>query len=431
VPARPPGEIGGTALAEREPPLPRVPKGASYRWIILGIGVLAQAALAALQHGLSGLGPMFRTEFGLSLPQVGLALAAANWGIMTTLLLWGRLADRYGERPVIAIGLGSSALCILAASFAEEAGVLIAWLFIAGALGAAASAASGRAVMHWFARAERGLALGIRQMSIPLGSAAAALALPLIAAAAGIGAALAALAGAAALGALCAGLWLAAPPPSQVEGAPGGGPSPLRDRSLWRLAFCAGLLVCSQIAMNGFVIIFLAEYRGLEVGLAALVLAIINIAGGVVRVLAGRLSDLSGRRIPPIRRQALLLALGLMAAALLVNAPLALLIPVLVAAGTLAISWNGLAFTAAAEMAGHAQAGTAIGLQGTIIRIVSAGAGVAFGFVVEQTGSWAAAFALLGILPLVSFSLLTPLIGEEERRFALSEPAGAAPHRAS
>lgn len=419
---------GASAQADRSMLSPPVPERPSYRWIILGIGVLAQGALAALQHGVSGLAPMLRSDFRLSLPEVGLILAAANWGIMSTLLLWGRLADRYGERIVIAIGLGSSSLAILAASFVQAADAFVAWLFLAGALGSAASAASGRAVMHWFTRAERGLALGIRQMSIPLGSAVAAVALPLIAAAAGVGSALVALAGAAALGALCAGLWLSSPPDGTSDSGHAGHVSPLKDTSLWRLAFCAGLLVCSQVAMNGFVIIFLAEHRGVDVGLAAVVLAIINVGGGVGRVLAGRLSDITGRRVPPIRSQALFMAVALISSAMLVNAPLVLLIPVLIIAGTLAISWNGLAMTAAAEMAGHARAGTAIGLQGTVIRLVSAGAGIAFGFIVEQTGSWSMAFAALGVLPLASYGLLAPLIGEEERRLIpRAVSAGASP----
>lgn len=102
---------------------------------------------------------------------------------------------------------------------------------------------------------------------------------------------------------------------------------------------------------------------------------------------------------------------GIMSTLLLWGALAALL-----ASGVLALSWNGLAMTAAAEMAGHARAGLAIGLQGTVIRVVSAGAGVAFGFVVEQSGSWAVAILLLATLPLISCALMSPLSGEEERR---------------
>jgi sugar phosphate permease len=115
----------------------------------------------------------------------------------------------------------------------------------------------------------------------------------------------------------------------------------------------------------------------------------------------------------------------LIASAMLVDAPLALLITALVTAGVLALSWNGLAFTAAAEMAGHARAGMAIGLQGTVIRVVSAGAGIVFGFTVEQSGSWAVALLMLAILPLVSFGLLTPLSREEERRLLPADLAEA------
>jgi predicted MFS family arabinose efflux permease len=229
---------------------------------------------------------------------------------------------------------------------------------------------------------------------------------------------------------VCAGLWLAAPhgaqrPPRHDL------PSPLRDGSLWRLAFCSGLLVFCQVAMSGFVVLLLSEYRGLNIGLAALVLAAINLGGGVARVLAGRLSDQSGSRLPPIRRQALLLAGSLMASALLVDGPLPLLIVSILTTGVLGLSWNGLAMTAAAEMAGHARAGLATGLQGTVIRLVSAGAAVVFGIAVEQSGSWAFAILLLAALPLISFGLMGPLPDEEERRLLSASPGQTESARSS
>ena len=59
---------------------------------------------------------------------------------------------------------------------------------------------------------------------------------------------------------------------------------------------------------------------------------------------------------------------------MLLEAPLWLLVPSLVVAGVLGLSWNGLSFTAAAEAAGRARSGAAIGLQQTFL---SAGAIVA------------------------------------------------------
>ena len=47
--------------------------------------------------------------------------------------------------------------------------------------------------------------------------------------------------------------------------------------------------------------------------------------------------------------------------------------------GCVAISWNGLAFTAAAETAGHARSGTAIGLQQTALAVSGSVLPIAFG----------------------------------------------------
>jgi MFS family permease len=135
----------------------------------------------------------------------------------------------------------------------------------------------------------------------------------------------------------------------------------------------------------------------------------------VGRLPAGRRSDREGRRINPLRRHAVAMAALLFGTAALADAPLALLAPVLLAGGIMTMSWNGLSFTATAELAGRERAGTALGLQGTIMRAISAGAGVGFGALVAAT-SWAAAFALLGLLPLAGWVLLAPLVEEEEQR---------------
>ena len=89
---------------------------------------------------------------------------------------------------------GSLAMFGAASSSAYVA--LLAWMALAGMLGSAAVAASGRAVFGWFPRDERGLALGLRQTAVPAGAALASFSLPPLASAAGVHAALYALAGA-------------------------------------------------------------------------------------------------------------------------------------------------------------------------------------------------------------------------------------------
>src|ERR671923_708077 len=172
-----------------------------YRWTILGVGVFAQGALSAVQQGMPALGPALREELGLSLSQVGLVFACVSWGIMATLLVWGALADRHGERIVISVGLAGGGGGLGGPAQGPPLRTLLAALILAGALGGSASIASGRAVVGWFGREQRGLALGIRQMAVPLGGAVAALTLPAVAGADGVSAALLALAGASGAGA--------------------------------------------------------------------------------------------------------------------------------------------------------------------------------------------------------------------------------------
>ena len=386
-----------------------------YRWTILAVGVGAQTSLSALQQGMPALGPALRDAYSLSLSQVGVVLAAASWGILATLLFWGWLADRTSERVVISSGLAAAGAVLVPTAFSTSVGWLIAGLVVAGAFGASSAAASGRAVMGWFPRSERGFALGIRQMAVPIGGAISAFTLPALG---GTKGALLALAAGCFLGAAAAAIWLREPPPSNHTRVDS--PPPLRDPRVWRLSVGSGLLVCAQVAMIAFVVLFLHDHRGLSAGGAAAGLGVIQIGGALARLQAGHQSDRMGRRIILLRRHALAMGMLLLATAVLAGAPLAVLAPVLLAAGIFTMSWNGLSFTAAAELAGRERAGTALGLQGTIMRVISAGAGVGFGALVAAT-SWPAAFALLALMPLVGWWLLRPLVEEEESRLRARE----------
>jgi len=97
------------------------------------------------------------------------------------------------------------------------------------------------------------------------------------------------------------------------------------------------------------------------------------------------------------RRHAKGLSLALSAP--LVSAPLVVLVPSLVVAAALAMSWNGLAFTAAAELAGRARSGTALGFQQTSLSIAGTVAPIAFAAVVDAA-SWRTGFAVAAVLPL-------------------------------
>jgi sugar phosphate permease len=176
-----------------------------YRWAVLAAGTAAAASGSAFFIGLPVLAPAIRDEFGLTLSQLGLVLACLWIGTLLTLLGWGLLADRFGERAVLSTGLTACGLLAAAAGWAGSATTLAVLLLLASAAGASVNAASGRAVMQWFGPEERGLALGIRQTAIPAGAGVSALTLPAINDAGGLKAAYLF------LGALCVAAAIAPP----------------------------------------------------------------------------------------------------------------------------------------------------------------------------------------------------------------------------
>jgi sugar phosphate permease len=375
-----------------------------YRWTILSAGVLAQAAFSAILLGLPAIAPAIQDRYDLTLTQFGVVLAALSFGSVATLLIWGIVADRIGERAVIALGQTGTALALVWAAYASSFGILVSALTVAGALGAGVNAASGRAVMAWFGEDERGLALGIRQMAVPLGGATAAIALPLLNEHISLHAAFDGLA----LGCLVAavvGAVLLRVEPAEDHSVLA---RPLRDPRVWRICIASTFYVTTQISLIGFFVLFLHGQRGVSTGAAAGALAITQVLGGVARIAVGRLSDRLRMRIVPLRWIALGLASSVAVSAALLDAPAWVIAAALVVAGTFALAWNGLSFTAAAEAAGRARSGAAIGLQQTFLSAGAIAAPIAFAAVVHHY-SWRTAFLLAAVSPIVGYALLSPL----------------------
>jgi sugar phosphate permease len=375
-----------------------------YRWAVLAAGVIAQAAFSAILLGLPAIAPAIRDEYGLTLTEVGVVLAAINFGSLATLLLWGIVADRIGERAVIALGQTGTAAALVWAGYSTTFGELVAALSVAGALGAGVNAASGRAVMAWFGAEERGLALGIRQMAVPLGGAVAAVVLPLLESHVSLRAAFLGLAAGCSLAAIVGVVLLRAEPPEDHSVFA----RPLRDPRVWRICIASTFYVTTQLSLLAFFVLFLHDGRGISTAVAAAALAGTQVLGGISRIAAGRWSDRLRMRIVPLRLVGLGLAASVAAVAILVNAPPWIVLPALVVAGTFALSWNGLSFTAAAEAAGRARSGAAIGLQQTFLSAGSLVAPIAFATVVHHY-SWRLAFVLAALSPLVGYALLRPL----------------------
>jgi MFS family permease len=379
---------------------------------MLALGTTAQAVASSLVFGMPLLLPYIRRTEGLTLAQGGALVAAPSLGMVVTLIAWGAFADRYGERLAIALGLGLTGVFGLASAgisgYHNTAALGVLFALMGGA-GASVNSASGRLVMGWFGVHERGLAMGIRQMGLPLGLALAGALLPPLAGLGGLRLALAVPA------IIClvvtAGVVLLATDPPHEQVVEQDRPqSPYRRLVLWRVHAASALLAVPQFAMTTFSAEYLVSERGWNATTAGQLLAVVAVGGAGGRLATGRWSDIAGSRLAPMRLVAMTACLSMLLVALTAWTGIALVVLALAIASIVSVSDNGLGFTATAELAGRAWSGRALGVQNTMQNIAAFATAPLVGGLAGSFGfPWA--FAAVAVLPALG-AWVTPVKGE-------------------
>jgi sugar phosphate permease len=380
------------------------------RWLMLVVGLVAQAASCAFLYGLPFLLPELRQAYGLSLTQAGLLVSAPSLGLVTTLVAWGAFVDRFGERLAMTIGLGAAGLILVLSRWPHDL-TLVGVLFgLAGAASASVNAASGRVVMGWFGAHERGLAMGARQMAQPIGVAIAALVLPPLAGAVGVRDALLFPAGFCLVTAVVVVVLVVDPPrPARTVGGPSD--NPYRTPALWRLHASSALLVVPQFAVTVFSQEYLVAVRHWSSGPAGRVLAGVQLVGACGRLAVGRWSDHVGSRLRPMRQIAVASAAAMLAVGAAAASGRGIVLLALAVATVISVTDNGLGFTATAELAGRAWSGRALGMQNTAQNLVAFATPSVFAALVGQW-DYAGAFVVCAVFPAIGV-LTTPVRAEE------------------
>ena len=132
-------------------------------------------------------------------------------------------------------------------------------------------------------------------------------------------------------------------------------PRTLHDRALWLLCASSGCYVIAQIAVISFVVLYLHDERGWSDSEAAAVLAAIQVLAVASRIAVARGPTVCSR-VGPLRLVGVAAAASIGLVALVTDAPIGLVVAAFLAAGVIGMSWNGLSFTAAAEIGGYAGA---------------------------------------------------------------------------
>ena len=141
-------------------------------------------------NGAAFLIPTLHAERGLDLAKAGLLSSMPSFGMVATLIAWGYIVDRAGERIVLALGSALTAAAAFAAASVHSLVAVGAFLLLGGMAAASSNSASGRLVVGWFPPEQRGLVMGIRQTAQPLGVGLGALVIPRLAESHGVSAAL-------------------------------------------------------------------------------------------------------------------------------------------------------------------------------------------------------------------------------------------------
>ncbi len=385
-------------------------------WMMLALGVAAQAAGTLVVSAPALLIPHLVAQ-GMPLASAGLFAAAPTIGLVLTLIAWGAVTDRVGERVVIAGGLALTTATVVGAWLSAGNPVLLGLAFLAaGMTSASTNAASGRVVVGWFPKERRGLAMGIRQMSQPLGVTLAAVTVPQLAEGSGIRAALVLpFVLCAVLTVLCA-VGIVDPPrpartararttPASAATAAAAPVNPYRSSGfLWRVHAVSVLLVVPQFTLSTYGLVWLVGL-GWSTPAAGLLVGASQFVGAVGRILVGAWSDRAGSRVGPLRVVAVSAAAVMGVMALVDVSHWAAAAVFLLVATSVTVADNGLAYTSVAEAAGPSWSGRALGTQNTGQFLAASAVGPGIGALVGTLG-FAASFGLVAVLPLLALPLV-------------------------
>ena len=384
--------------------------------MMLAVGMLAQIAGTLLANAPVVLISYLHLERDLTLVQAGLLASIPMIATMLSLVAWGVVVDRIGERLSLTIGLAIVTVGGLgAALYAPNVGSshvgLGFWWLVAGVGAASTNSASGRLVVGWFPPHRRGTAMGIRQTALPLGIGVAAFVVPVTAESHGLRAALLVPVVVCAVATMAVAVLVVDPPrPSRQEAEDLGQlANPYRGSlRLARIHAASILLVIPQIAVWTYMLVWLIDDRGWSTSAAGALFASTQLLGAAARIGVGWWSDRVSSRLGPMRIVAVATVATMFTLGVLEESRLA--VAIMIAATAVTVASNGLAFTAVAELGGPFWSGRAMGVHNTGQYLVAALVPPLVGALVTGRG-YAFAFGAMALFALLAIPVV-PVRGE-------------------
>ena len=376
-----------------------------YRWVVLVVATLAQATASFVTQGLGILAGFLQQDFQLGNSGVGLLIAAANVAPIVALPIVGDLLDRRSERLIVGVGAAilttGVVLSVLGTSFVW----ILASLFIVGCGYSTTQPGGSNSVTAWFHGRQLGFAMGIRQAGLPLGAAAAAAILPIVASIWSWRAAFL-IAAAAALGGALAFSVLYRRPATATADTNRRSPPALGVASLlamlrhpWMrgVALSGIALVSAQYAVLTYFMLFLRDDHSIQLADGAWLMFATQSCGVAGRVTLGAWSDRPGTsRFWFVIASMLAVGLGLLVLSLL-HWQTSFWVWIFIAAwlGFFGLGWFGPWIAFIAEVSPPDRLGLALGTAMSLNQIAIVATPPVLGLLHDLTGSY---FAVWGCL---------------------------------
>jgi len=380
---------------------------AGARWSIMAISLAVTASSFLFISGVAFLIPTLVSGRDVPLAEASLLSSMPSWGMVATLILWGYVLDRVGERIVLTVGSALTAAAAFAAASVHSLVLMGVYLFLGGMAAASCNTAGGRLASAWFPPHQRGLAMGIRQTALPLGIALGALVMPELAEH-GARPALMFPAMACTIATVASAIGIVDPPRKPRKAAtPEELANPYRGSyTLWRIHAVAALLMMPQTVTVTFMLVWLMHDHGWSAAAAGGWVTLSQLIGAGGRIMVGRWSDRVGSRMRPVRIIAIATASSLFLLAFVdSHHHWRFEVPLMIAVSVFAVLDNGLEATAITEFAGPFWSGRALGVQNTTQRLMAATAPPLFGTLIAAS-AYPPAWALCGLFPLLAVPLV-------------------------
>ncbi|MBV8149755.1 MAG: MFS transporter [Candidatus Eremiobacteraeota bacterium] len=380
-----------------------------YEVLALFTGAMVGASLFIMATG--ALLPFLESAFHLGQTQLGVILSVQMAGSLLMTAVAGMLTDRFGDKAIVlwtGLFMGAS---LIAAAAVHNFGWLLFWLLMYGIGFAAVTPSGSHAIVFFFSKEERGIAMGIRQCGVPAAGVIGSVLLPAVAARFHYEWALVT-AGVATL----AACWLASSlyrEPQELEGERLSVGAMLvemfamaRDVRLMLLTLTSMALVCAQLAVMAFLTLTVIREAHFPVALAVAMFTFSQVAAIVGRIVWGWSSDrlFGGSRAFPLVIVCALCALVALAVSYISPSTPPIVIGIAcVLLGFAAEGWFGLAVIGFAEIGGEEHCGSALGVALTWVFLAAFIAPTLFGALAEFYG-YPFAWRSLAILQVVAIA---------------------------